>query len=272
MKKYLVWVSSFGILLSAALTPSVATEKETMEVVGTGDGLDILRALASDYAQVNRDSEVSIPRSIGSGGGIAAVGSGKNVLGRVARALTDAEREAGIVYKPIVRLPSAFFVHPTARVEQISNAQLNGIYSGEITNWKEVGGADLRIRVIRREDIDSTLVVLRASMPGWKDLKITERSKIATSTQEAIDSAREVPGAIGFAPYSKSLDQGLVVLKIDGKHPVDDGYPSNNELALIHLDKMNSPLASSFINYVFSERAQEIVRQFGAIPVANKKR
>ena len=79
---------------------------------------------------------------------------------------------------------------------------------GKILNWKEVGGADVRIRVVRREDADTTLIVLRASMPGWKDLAITEKSKLAMTTQEATASVREVPGAIGFGPFSKDLEIG----------------------------------------------------------------
>src|SRR5215204_5017330 len=146
-------------------------------------------------------TEVTIPPSIGSGGGIAAVGAGKASLGRVARTLTEAELGRGLVYTPVLRLPSAIFVHPSAQATDLTAAQLVDIYAGKITNWKEVCGTDLRIRVVRREEADSTLTVLRDSMPGWKDLAITERSKLATSTQEAIETVRLVEGAIGFGPF-----------------------------------------------------------------------
>ena len=113
------------------------------------------------------------------------------------------------------------FLRTDANVQSITSDQLVGIYVGRITNWKEVGGSDLRIRVIRREDIDSSLVILRQSMPGWRTLAITDRSKMAISTQEAIETAQAVPGAIGFGPYSKELENGLVVLKVDNLHPLD---------------------------------------------------
>ena len=66
-------------------------------------------------------------------------------------------------------------------------------------------------RVVRREDSDSTLTVLRASMPGWKDLTITDRSKMAMTTQEATASVREVRGAIEYGPFSKDLEAGLTI-------------------------------------------------------------
>src|ERR1044071_9622170 len=167
-----------------------------LSVVGTGDGIDLLRALGAAYTADHPDINVIVPPSIGSGGGIAAVGSDKEVLARVARPLSDSEKEAGLIATPVFRLPSAFFVHRAAGVTGLTSAQLADIYSGKVTNWKDVGGQDLRIKVVRREDADSTLQVLRQSMPGWKDLPITEKSKTAVTTQDCTDTVKAVPGAI----------------------------------------------------------------------------
>src|SRR3954447_24650090 len=185
-----------------------------LSVVGTGDGIDLLRALGAAYTADHPDTNVIVPPSIGSGGGVAAVGSNKEVLARVARPLSDSEKEAGLIATPVFRLPSAFFVHRSAGILSLTNAQLAGIYSGKITNWRDVGGQDVRIKVVRREDQDSTLLVLRQSMPGWKDLAITEKSKVAVTTQDCIDTVKEVPGTIGFGPFTKALEMELAVLKI----------------------------------------------------------
>ncbi len=133
-----------------------------------------------------------VPPSIGSGGGIAAVNAEKEVLARIARPLSDSEKDAGLVATPVFRLPSAFFVNRAAGVTGLTSAQLADVYRGKIVNWKDVGGADMRIRVVRREDQDSTLLVLRQSMPGWKDLAITEKSKTAVTTQEGFNTVKEV--------------------------------------------------------------------------------
>ena len=242
-------------------------ETRVLEIVGTGDGIDLLRAVGASFMEQDKSVRVEVPPSIGSGGGIAAVGSGKAVLGRVARKLSDAEAASGMNYKPIARLPSAFFVNPSAGVSDITNAQLLAIYSGRVTNWKELGGADLRIRVVRREDTDSTLMVLRDSMPGWRDLAITEKSKTATSTQEAVETVREVAGAIGFGPFSKPLEQGLTVLRIDGRYPTNAEYPSSVVLALIYMSATQNPDALAFIKFVDTPQVQEIVTGLGSVPV-----
>jgi phosphate transport system substrate-binding protein len=262
MLKKAVIAAVIGVFLPAPALSDVTT----LEVVGTGDGLEMLRVIAARYSQANPRVRVEIPPSIGSGGGIAAVGSGRAVLGRIARELSDVERQAGIVSKPVARLPSAFFAHPSAGVKSITAAQLADIYIGRIVNWQEVGGANLRIRVVRREDIDSTLTVLRQSMPGWRNLEITERSKMATSTQEAIETARVVPGAIGFAPYSKPLETGLTVLKIDDVHPLDEAYPSNNVLALIYMKSSLTDAAADFLKYSVGREAHQIISDHGGVP------
>ena len=82
-----------------------------------------------------------------------------------------------------------------AGVSGLTSAQLAAVYAGKITNWKDVGGADMRIRVVRREEQDSTLLVLRQSMPGWKDLALTDKSKTAVTTQECMNTVKDVEGA-----------------------------------------------------------------------------
>ncbi|ACL55185.1 substrate-binding domain-containing protein [Methylobacterium nodulans] len=256
-----------ALALAACLfaRPSLAAE---LAVVGTGDGIDLLRALGTSAHEADASLEIAVPPSIGSDGGIAAVGSGKSPLARVARRLTEAETARGLVYTPIARLPSAIFVHPSARVAGLTADQLLAIYAGRVTNWKEVGGADLRIRVVRREEADSTLRILRASMPGWADLVITERSKTAVSTQEAIETVRLVEGAIGFGPYSRTLEVGTRVLAIDGRLPTDPGYPSAGELAFVHMNGQLPPAASRFVSFAQqAATAHEVIRSFGAVPI-----
>src|SRR3712207_644438 len=95
---------SIAVLLFSA-SPMLAHSAE-LAVVGTGDGIEVLKALSGAFNKMESAVEVTIPPSIGSGGGIAAVGAGKAALGRVARTLTDAEGAPGLIYKPVARLPS----------------------------------------------------------------------------------------------------------------------------------------------------------------------
>lgn len=246
----------------------VASANE-IRIVGTGDGMDLLTALGNSYTADNPGTVVIVPPSIGSGGGIAAVGSDEETLGRVARRLKPSERKLGLIETPIFRLPAAIYTHPDVGVSSLTSGQLKSIYAGKIRNWKEVGGPDLRIKVVRREDTDSVLRVLRDTMPGWKELEITTRSKTAFTTQESFETVVEVPGAIGFGPYSKNVESSLNVLRIDGKYPTEPNYPSGVTVAYIHKEDTVSDVEREVMKYAQTEKAQQLVVSMGGVPVSN---
>ena len=251
----------------ATLSLCVTAAAGDLSIVGTGDGIDLLRALGAAYTADHPETNVIVPPSIGSGGGVAAVGSDKEVLARIARPLSDSERDAGLIATPVFRLPSAFFVHRSAGIASLTNAQLADIYRGKITNWRDVGGPDLRIKVVRREDADSTLQVLRQSMPGWKDLVITDKSKTAVTTQDCIDTVKEVQGAIGFGPFTKALEMELAVLRIDGHYPTDRNYPSAVTLSFVHKEATVTPDAKNFIGYARNAKAKTVLVSMGGVPI-----
>ena len=82
--------------VAAALWCQAARSSELV-VVGTGDGMELLQAVAAVYTAEDPETTIIVPPSIGSGGAVAAVGADRNVLGRVARALTDKEKAQGLI-------------------------------------------------------------------------------------------------------------------------------------------------------------------------------
>jgi phosphate transport system substrate-binding protein len=256
---------ALAMVIALASLQALAGASE-LSVVGTGDGIELLRALGAAYSADNPQTAILVPPSIGSGGGLAAVGGDKEVLARVARPLTDSERALGLVSTPMFRLPSAFFVHRGANVSDLTARQLADIYAGKIVNWAEVGGANLRIKVVRREEADSTLTVLRQSMPGWKDLPITEKSKTAVTTQDCINTVKDIEGTIGFGPYTKALEMELMVVSIDGKYPTDRDYPSAVTVSLVHKQATVTPDAAQFIAYVKTSKAKTLLTSMGGVP------
>lgn len=256
-----------GMVALALVLGSHLASARDLAVVGTGDGIEMLRSIGVVFNAHSSDLAIAVPPSIGSGGAVAAVGAERNVLGRIARPLTDQEKAQGLRDIPLVRIPSAFFVHPSSGVGRLTADEVAGIYTGRIENWRELGGADLKIKVVRREESDSTLAVLRGSMPGWKDLVLTTKSKLATTTQEAVDTVKSVPGAIGFGPYSRALEDGATVLAIDGRHPLDGDYPSAVTLSLLYKDGKLDEGARDFIEFAGSESAKKVMVDFGGIPL-----
>lgn len=241
-----------------------------LPIVGTGDGIEVLRVLGASYTADHPQTQIRVPPSIHSSGGVAAVGSDKEVLGRIARPLSASEKAIGLIEIPVFRLPAAIYAHRSAGVTKLTSKQLEDIYAGTITNWRTVGGADLRTKVVRREDVDSTLNVLRNTMPGWKGLVITDKSKTATTTQDSVDTVRSVEGAIGFGPYTRELEEdNLVVLQIDDKHPTDRGYPSAVTLSIIYKEATITPEAREFLKFFGTDKAKTLLVNMGSVPIVD---
>jgi len=259
-----VKIITLFLTLHVALATVPCYAAEELNVVGTGDGMEILKALASGFALENPEIKINIPPSVHSLGGIRAVRAGDAVLGRIARSLQGDELGFGLQVIPIFSEPTVFYTHPSANVRSLTVRQLADIFSGTVKNWIEVGGNNLRIRVVRREEADSSLLVLRTTLPGWKDLEITKHSKVAITTQEAFDTVAKFEGAVGFGPYTRELDRRLTVLGLEGLHPGDPLYPSKVTVALIYKDTTVTEAANKFIDFVFTEKAQEIARNLGA--------
>ena len=262
----------FSVALCSTLAAAPCFAAEELAVVGTGDGVEVLKALGAGFTSETPEITIDVPPSIHSAGAVREVSRGNAIVGRIARPLKKDELDSGIRVVPIFLQPTVFFAHRSAKVESLTADQLVDIFSGKVRNWREVGGDDLRVRVVRREEVDSSLAVLRDTFPGWKELQFnTYRSKLAVTTQDAFDSVEQNEGAIGFGPYSRDLDERFTILRVDGVHPADPGYPSAVTLSLIYRDATVTEAARKFIDFVFTERAQDIVRELGGIPILIKR-
>lgn len=261
----LLFASAASAVLLLAASFGSAHAKD-IPVVGTGDGMDVLKLVSEAYNSTGSGQSFRIPDSIGSGGAIAAIGANREVIGRVARPLTANEESSGIHYAPVFYVPSAFFVHRGVPVRNLTAAQLRAIFAGEITSWKDVGGPDLRIRVVRREDSDSSVATFRAAIPEFRDIKFLDRSKLAVTTQEAIDSIRDNPGAIGFGSYSATVDKILGTIAINGVKPQDPAYPAKVTVALIFKPDRVDEDIRRFVAYFSGETARRIITEAGARP------
>lgn len=255
-----------GSAILGLMATATSVRAESLDIVGTGDGMVIMQALADAFEKNYSEHKVAIPPSVGSSGGIKAVGQDHYPLGRVARAIKEKEKPYGLEYLPIARFPVVFFVNPDVDVTNLSIQQVLDIYAGKITDWKQVGGRDGRVRVVRREDGDSSLKNLRNTFPGFKELVITPLSKTTRLTQENFELIEAKSGTIGFGPYSGTLTADVRVLNIDHKEPTDADYPSFGVLALIFKPENRQGVVADFIGFMDSDKAAQAIKDSHATP------
>ncbi len=255
------------ILAVVCLVGFVSTAlAEEITIVGTGSGMVILNAIGEAFSQHNPGMTINVPDSIGSGGGIKAVGKDKYVLGRVARDIKENEKSYGLNLVPVAKIPIVFFVNKSVTVHNLSIQQVLDIYKGTIANWKEVGGDDAKIRVVRREEDDSSLEVLKKSFPGFKDITVTSRSKMTLSDSETVTTIEKTTGAIAYGAYANASHADVNILKIDGKNATAPDYPYVGMLALIFKEKNYNGNIKIFVEFATSEAADEAIKEVGGTP------
>src|SRR2546425_5417369 len=177
-----------GIILAAlSVCPpqARAAELEAVTLPGTGDSQAVLRALAQRYATQYPGRQVTVPNSIGSDGGVRVVGTGESPIGRVSRLPNAAEvaKYGEFKYLEFARVPVAFVVSRETGVRDLSQQQISDIFSGRVTNWKEVGGHDLLIDVQGRPD-GSNLQTIRKNLRCFAELQVTPKAHFNERSEE----------------------------------------------------------------------------------------
>lgn len=252
------------VWMAYGVTPISAEE---INIAGTGAGVSLFDALGKAFSKNNPNIIINVPKSIGSGGGIKAVGTDQTVIGRVSREIKDNEKEYQLTYLPFAKMPIVFFTHKGVGIKNLSPQQICSIYAGKVTNWKLVGGRDSDIRVVRREDGDSSLEVLLKSFPGFKDITITSKSKTTLNDQETRDAVQSKEGTIGFGTYDNTKGIDVITLTIDGKAPTVAAYPYYGTLALIFKEKNKTGNIAKFVDFVTSKAGREIIKEAGGLPL-----
>ena len=243
----------------AALTGTVSTDGSTsME--------KIIGALSESFMAQNSGVTVNY-NPTGSGSGITAVQEGTCDIGLSSRALKDEEKSAGLKETVLAYDGIAIIVHPDNPVSDLSVEQLAKLYTGEITNWKDVGGNDAEAVLIGREAASGTRDGFE-SITGTKD-KCQYRQEL-TSTGDVITAVSQNPDAIGYASLA-SIKDSVKALNVDGVTPseatVKDGsYKVQRPFVLVTVEgKELTPVAQKFFDYITSPDAAAIIAKAGAV-------
>ena len=246
----------------AALTGTVSTDGSTsMEKV--------IGALNESFMAQNGGVTVNY-NPTGSGSGITAVQEGTCDIGLSSRALKDEEKSAGLKETVLAYDGIAIIVHPDNPVSDLSVEQIAKLYTGEITNWKDVDGNDAEVVLIGREAASGTRDGFE-SITGTKD-KCRYRQEL-TSTGDVITAVSQNPDAIGYASLA-SVKDSVKALNVDGVTPseatVKDGsYKVQRPFVLVTMEgKELSPAAQAFFDYAISSDAASIIAKAGAVAVA----
>ena len=201
---------------------STATEElsGTLSMNGSTSMEKVIKAVNGAFMEKNKGVTVNLNLT-GSGTGIQEASEGKCDIGNSSRKLKDEEAEK--LDATVVGLDGiALVVNPVNKLEDISLEDLAKVYSGEITNWKELGGDDKAIVVIGREDGSGTRDGFESIVMGDKEPKYAQELE---STGSVINAVATTDGAIGYASLA-NVDETVKALKVGGVEATEENIKS----------------------------------------------
>ena len=249
-----------------------SAQTETLSGTVSTDGSTsmekVINSLGEAFMAANKDVKFTY-NPTGSGSGIQAVSEGRCDIGLSSRALKDEEKESGLVGTVMALDGIAIVVNPENPVSDLDVETIAKIYTGEITNWKDVGGNDAEIVLIGREAGSGTRDGFE-SITGTKDA--CKYRQELTSTGDVINTVSQNPNAIGYASLS-AVGDSVKALTVGGveatEETVKDGsYVVQRPFVLVTKEGTElSPAAQAFFDYATSSEVADIIAGAGAVAV-----
>lgn len=243
--------------------------KGSLMLTGSTSMSDVSNALAEAFIKQFSDVTVSVG-GIGSGEGPTSVKDGAAQIGLLSRELKDSESPEQFDQYIIGLDGVAVIVNPDSSVKDLTLEQLADIFSGKITNWKELGGADAPIQCIGREAASGT-------RGAFEDIIGISESAVYAEEQNSTGNVKQAvagnPNAIGYVSVS-SLDNSVVAVSVDGIAPSEETissgtYKIQRPFLMITQKGTEDALIKAFLAFVFSDEGKRIIAEDGIIPVGS---
>ena len=246
-------------------------ESKTLSLAGSTTVEPIALRVAEVYMEKHPDVKVTVQGG-GSSTGIKMVGEGTVDIGNASRKIKDEEKDLypDLVGTIIAYDGIAIVVHPSNPVENLTKQQLQDIYAGKITNWKELGGEDREIVVVTRAEGSGTHDTFMELIMNKGKIEETSSALQKPSNGAVKATVAGNENAIGYIGLGY-IDSSVKVMKIDGVTPssttVKDGTYLLSRALYMYTKGTPSGVAKDFINFILSDEGQNIVEEVGFIRI-----
>jgi len=284
---FFYWLAVLALVGCAS--PAASAARPEAQVTLQNKGSDTMVNLALAWAEAYEAQQPDVSLAVtggGSGTGLAALINGTVDLANASRAIKPEERqaaEANSIHPQefiVARDAIAVIVNPRNPVNQLTLPQLSAIYSGQITNWREVGGEDRPIVLLSRETNSGTHIyflenVLRLGSKENKTL-FSPDTLLLPSSEGISAEIRQNPNAIGYdglGYVTSDMKTVAVAAQAGGAYILptiatvnDKSYPIARDL---YIYSQGEPVGAvkAYLEWILSPAAQQIVAQLGFVPV-----
>jgi phosphate transport system substrate-binding protein len=269
-----VWIAA---LVGGAVYMARAAEaaKQTLQIEGSTTVGPIAEAFAEAFMKANSNVQITV-KATGSGDGAAALIDSRCQIATMSRFMKPAEYQKAVEKNVLpcchtVAMDGVcMIVHPSNPLKAVTRKQLCDIYSGKVTNWKDLGGADMPIVVISRDTSSGTYEVFNEKVMGKE--KVFDKVEYVNSNPQAQARVKTTPGAIGYVGLG-FVDESIKALTVDGvtanRKTISMGvYPISRPLFFFTngYPELGSTV-HAFCTFFLTEKGQQIIEAKGFIPL-----
>ncbi|MCP1146044.1 phosphate ABC transporter substrate-binding protein [Lysinibacillus endophyticus] len=240
----------------------------TIAISGSTSVGPLAEKLAAKYTeQDNSNIEIN---QIGSSAGITNAINGVSEIGMSSRDLKEEEQASGLQEVVIAYDGIVVVTHPSNKVKNLSLEQVKQIFTGEVTNWKELGGDDLEIVVVSREDGSGSRDAFQ-EIVEYSSGELVKSSIIASGNGNIKTTVANNKHAVGFISF-EYIDETISTIDIDGvkataKNVLAQKYRLSRPFLFVYKKGDLTEAGQKFIDFILSEDGQLIAAEAGAIPV-----
>lgn len=258
-----------GLVIGCDSSNSSESKTSKITISGSTSVGPTMEVLAQEYEK-NNDVKIEV-QQVGSSAGIKNTIDGTSNLGMSSRDLKYEEAQS-LDETQIAIDGIAVVTNTENKVSDLTMDQVKDIFTGKITNWKEVGGADAEIVVVSREDGSGTRDGFQ-EIVGFESKDLTSNAQISDGSGNIKTTVQGNENAIGYISFGY-LDDSINAVKIGGVEPKEenvynDKYPISRPFLLVTKGEASGD-AKSFIDYVLSDAGQKTIEKQGFMSVNQK--
>ena len=239
----------------------------TIKLAGSTSMEKLCEAMAESFMERNPGVTVTVEYT-GSGAGLESLAAGSVDIGNASRGLKDEEKASGAVENIVAIDGIAVITNKSCSIKDVTSKNLAKIYSGEITDWAELGGKEQPIIVIGREAGSGTRDAFEELLEVKDGCAYAQE---LDSTGAVLAKVATTPGAIGYVSLDV-VDDTVSGLKIDGVEPTEEeilagNYMLQRPFVMATKGEMSgqNELVQAWFNYINSDDGKEVIKQVGLI-------
>jgi len=277
-----------ALLLSGCANDKVASQssgsdsnkkeakKTVINLAGSGSSAAFVKLLEVPFKDKYPNFELNFLPSSGSGDGVKGVGEGNLDIGLSARAMKIEERKKfpNLVEYFFVKDPMVMVVNSSVNIKNLNSNELVGIFTGKISNWKQLKGPDAKIVLLDREESESSKMLLRTKILG-KDLKVTPEAMLinsANTMDKAVDETKFSLGQTSLGLIKVGGYKNIVPVAVDGVEPLaknilNNTYPLVRDFSIIVDSGTTKSGVKEFVDFLFSKEAKDIFSKYEVLPL-----